>query len=289
MPTISSFNQLSIEKVKTELFQCCGSTNWVNQLMQYFPFTSEKALIEKATQIWYDACTASDWREAFTHHPKIGDIKSLEKKFAATKHLAGKEQAGVANASAMTIQQLAQANTDYDEKNGFIFIVCATGKSANEMLRLLQDRLANTPEEELHIAMGEQHKITIIRLKKLLPDADWSAFNGCQLTTHVLDTSIGKPGQDMAIHLQEYKNKQWQTITQGVTNGDGRISDLLPPGRILPPKNYRMVFNTGNYFQQYKIVGFYPQVEIQFTVFDDQHYHVPLLINPFGYSTYRGS
>ena len=90
------------------------------------------------------------------HHPKIGDVKSLEKKFAPTKHLAGKEQAGVASATAETIQALAQANTHYETKNGFIFIVCATGKSAAEMLRILQDRLTNSTEEEVHIAMGEQ-------------------------------------------------------------------------------------------------------------------------------------
>lgn len=286
---LKAFNKESRETVKEHLFQSCGSTNWVNKLMEHFPFTSEKDLVEKATQIWYEGSLEADWKEAFTHHPKIGDVKSLEKKFAATKHLAGKEQEGVVAATATTIQQLANANAEYEKKNGFIFIVCATGKSADEMLRLLQDRLKNSPEEELHIAMGEQQKITIIRFKKLLPDADWSAFNGCQLTTHVLDTSLGKPGKNLAIRLQAYKQEKWQTITQGVTNSDGRIGDLLPPGRLLPPANYRMVFDTGAYFDQQKITGFYPMVEIQFTVFDDQHYHVPLLINPFGYSTYRGS
>ncbi len=286
---LNNFNTKNQATAKEQLFQCCGSTNWVNQLMKHFPFSSEQALVEKATQIWYEHCTAADWREAFTHHPKIGDVKSLEKKFAATKHLAGKEQAGVATASAETIQQLAKANADYEEKNGFIFIVCATGKSAEEMLRLLQDRLKNSAAEELDVAMGEQHKITIIRFKKLLSEADWSAFSGCQLTTHVLDTSLGKPGQNLGIRLQAFKEGNWQTITQGVTNSDGRIGDLLPPGLILPATNYRMVFDTGSYFDQQKITGFYPMVEIQFTVFDDKHYHVPLLINPFGYSTYRGS
>jgi len=286
---IKSFNQLNQEEAKTHLFQCCGCTKWVDLLMKHFPFSSEKDLIDRATQIWYEECGETDWREAFTHHPKIGDVKSLEKKFASTKHLAGKEQAGVESATVETIQQLAKANTDYDDKNGFIFIVCATGKSADEMLRLLQDRLSNSPEEELHIAMGEQHKITIIRLKKLMPEADWSAFNGSHLTTHVLDTSIGRPGQDLGIKLQEFRNGKWQTMTQGVTNADGRIADLLPPGKMLAPKNYRMVFDTGSYFKLNNIKGFYPMVEIQFTVFDTKHYHVPLLINPFGYSTYRGS
>ncbi len=286
---LKTLNSKNRKTVKEHLFQCCGSSNWVNQMMEYFPFSSELNLVERATQIWYEGSLQADWMEAFSHHPKIGDIKSLEKKFAATKHLAGKEQEAVATATATTIQLLAKANTDYEKKNGFIFIVCATGKSADEMLRLLQDRLKNSQEEELHIAMGEQQKITIIRLKKMMADADWSAINNCQLTTHVLDTSLGKPGREITIRLQELKQEKWQTITQGLTNNDGRIGDLLPPGRILPPANYRMVFDSGAYFDQQKITGFYPMVEIQFTVFDGQHYHVPLLINPFGYSTYRGS
>lgn len=287
--TLQDFNNLEKSNAQKALFQCCSSTKWADILMSYFPFASEADLVKQATSIWYDECGEADWRESFTHHPKIGDVKSLEKKFATTKHLAGKEQAGVNTANVETIQALAQANTDYEAKNGFIFIVCATGKSAVEMLRLLQDRLRNTTEEEVHIAMGEQAKITIIRLKKLMPDANWIAFNGSQLTTHVLDTSLGKPGQDLTIKLQQYKNNHWQTVCQGVTNADGRVADLLAPGRTLAHQNYKMIFDTGAYFQQNNLRGFYPEVEIQFTVMDDKHYHVPLLINPFGYSTYRGS
>jgi len=287
--TLQDFNNLEKDAVQNAFFQCCGSTKWAADLMKHFPFESEAALVAHATRIWYDECTEPDWRESFLHHPKIGDVKSLEKKFATTKHLAGKEQAGVQTATAETIQALAQANADYEAKNGFIFIVCATGKSAAEMLRILEDRLRNTTAEEVHIAMGEQAKITIIRFKKLMPDADWTAFNGSQLTTHVLDTSLGRPGQDLTIKLQQQKNDQWQTVCQGVTNADGRVADLLAPGRGLAHQHYKMIFDTGGYFRQNNTKGFYPEVEIQFTVMDDKHYHVPLLINPFGYSTYRGS
>jgi hydroxyisourate hydrolase len=110
-----------------------------------------------------------------------------------------------------------------------------------------------------------------------------------QLTTHVLDTAIGKPGKDISIRLQIPVNGVWQTVAQGITNNDGRIADLLPAQKSLAHGNYKLVFDTGNYFSAQKIKGFYPEVEIQFIVFDDTHYHVPLLINPFGYSTYRGS
>jgi len=287
--TLIDFNNLSKNELAKRLSTCCGSVKWVQQMLVSFPITNEFDLVTKAAEIWYEQCTESDWLEAFTHHPKIGDVKSLAEKFASTKHLAGNEQAGVEVATQTVLEQLAQANEDYANKFGFIFIVCATGKSADEMLRLLLDRITNSYQEELAIAMGEQQKITVIRLKKLLPKADWSSLKPSHITTHVLDTSVGKPGKDITIKLEGFINNSWQTITQGVTNADGRIGDLLASGRWLPPANYRMLFDTANYYQQLNTKTFYPEVPIVFTVFDTTHYHVPLLINPFGYSTYRGS
>jgi 5-hydroxyisourate hydrolase/2-oxo-4-hydroxy-4-carboxy-5-ureidoimidazoline decarboxylase len=285
---LQKFNQQEKAVASDALFSCCSAEKWVSLLLQNFPFISVKDLIERATSIWYEQCGEDDWMEAFSHHPKIGDLKSLEEKFASTKHLASNEQAAVAGESHEMLVQLAEANKAYHEKFGFIFIVCATGKSASEMLRLLTDRIQNTSHEELQVAMGEQHKITIIRLKKLLNETDWGWMRGSQLTTHVLDTSIGKPGAAISIKLQKH-NRSWQTITQGVTNIDGRIADLLPPESILAAGNYKMVFETKKYFADQNLKTFYPSIEVQFTIADDQHYHVPLLVNPFGYSTYRGS
>ena len=281
--TIKAFNKLSKAEKAKQLMSCCGSSTWCDLMLKQFPFANEKELIDAATDVWYNQCTSLDWLESFTHHPKIGDVKSLTKKFA------GKEQASVAAATKKTIVALANANKEYEAKFGFIFIVCATGKSAIEMLSLLEDRLGNTIGEELHIAMGEQMKITILRFQKLITDGDWSFIKPGQLTTHVLDTAIGKPGKGISIRLQIPVNGVWQTVAQGITNSDGRIGDLLPVQKNLAHGNYKLVFDTGNYFAAQKIKGFYPEVEIQFIVFDDTHYHVPLLINPFGYSTYRGS
>ena len=274
-------NQKAI--IEQELFACCSSNIWTEGVLNAAPFSTEKELLHKATDIWYFDCKQSDWLEAFSHHPEIGDIKSLQQKFA------GKEQAGISEATQLTIEALSAANTAYKNKFGFIFIVCATGKSANQMLRLLQDRLNNSPSEELHIAMGEQMKITCIRLMKLFHQSDWSFLKVSQLTTHVLDTSTGVPAKDMSIRLQRKHNGIWQTFTQGITNTDGRIADLLPQEFLLPEDHYKLIFDTGNYFKSMNIQGFYPEVEIQFRVSDQSHYHVPLLINPFGYSTYRGS
>ena len=160
--TLSSFNSLDKETAATKLFSCCGSRKWVSLMMKTFPFESETVMAENATTAWYNECGKEDWLESFTHHHKIGDKKSLSEKFAA------KEQESVGSASEEIIETLAQANKVYEKKFGFIFIICATGKLATEMLQLLNDRLKNDKETELNIAMAEQHKITLLRIKKII-------------------------------------------------------------------------------------------------------------------------
>lgn len=289
MYTFQEFNKITKDQAATELFKCCDSSNWVDQMMAFFPFESEEVLFEKARIIWYEQCKEKDYLEAFAHHPKIGDVDSLSKKFASTQQWAGKEQAGVQEATAITIQELARLNEVYFDKFGFIFIVFATGKSAAEMLKLLSARVTHSKEEEVRIARGEQFKITLLRLQKLiqLEAPFWNSVS--QITTHVLNTSIGKPGKGIKIALKAFHQQSWQTIAIGITNEDGRIANLLPANINLVPGNYQMSFDTLTYFEEQQVKGFYPEVNIHFTTFDQSHYHVPLLINPFGYSTYRGS
>jgi 5-hydroxyisourate hydrolase len=109
------------------------------------------------------------------------------------------------------------------------------------------------------------------------------------ITTHVLDTAAGRPGAGIAIELERDADGAWQPIGAGATDADGRLRTLTPPGPVEPGR-YRLRFATGAYFAARGELGFFPIVEIQFTVVDGaQHYHVPLLLSPFGYSTYRGS
>lgn len=111
-----------------------------------------------------------------------------------------------------------------------------------------------------------------------------------QITTHVLDTSIGKPAQGIKIALHHKSdNEKWEFVSSGVTDEDGRIANLLEDDVILKSGVYRMLFETATYFNQRQIEAFYPIVPVIFEIRDSQHYHVPLLLNPFGYSTYRGS
>ena len=165
--TIQDLNALNTQELKNVLFKCCGSSKWVERMSAYFPVQDEEKLFQEAEQIWYDLEEA-DWLEAFTHHPKIGDLNSLKEKFASTSQWAAGEQASVNTATEEVLRELAEGNQLYEEKFGFIFIVCATGKSAKEMLTLLRNRFPNSPEEELKNAMVEQNKITKIRLEKLL-------------------------------------------------------------------------------------------------------------------------
>ncbi len=165
--TLEELNNLELSDLKTELIKCCGSSAWADQLCALFPFEQKIDVFEIAEDVWYH-CDREDFLEASAHHPKIGDINSLKEKFANSSHWASGEQSGVDKANSTVLESLARGNADYENKFGYIFIVCATGKSAEEMLELLNERLINEPEEEIMIAMEEQNKITKIRLEKLL-------------------------------------------------------------------------------------------------------------------------
>lgn len=164
---LQELNQMPEPERAEALLKCCGSSQWVQKMQHFFPADDLVELLNDAEEQWY-TCTEADWLEAFTHHPKIGDVASLTKKFASTAQWASGEQGAVANADTHTIEALAKGNEAYEVKFGFIFIVCATGKSAAEMLQLLEQRLPNTRETELKIAMEEQLKITQLRLQKLI-------------------------------------------------------------------------------------------------------------------------
>ena len=163
--TIADFDHLDRESKKKLLYQCCGSSAWVDKMLAAPPAEDLIDLFEDAEERWY-SLTEDDWKEAFSNHPKIGDVESLRKKFASDQFASG-EQSGVVNASDQTLQALAEGNKIYEEKFGYIFIVHAAGKSAVEMLGILTARLQNKPATEIANAMDEQSKITRFRLEKL--------------------------------------------------------------------------------------------------------------------------
>ena len=166
--TLHEFNILPREKLIQLLTQCCGSTKWVNKMLEFVPAEDMVELLEDAEEVWWK-CNQEDWKQAFAQHPKIGDLSSLEKKYGEVSWAAD-EQSSVLSSTKDTIKALAEANEEYEKKFGYIFIVCATGKSAQEMLTQLRIRLQNSPEVEIEIAADEQNKITKLRIEKLLDD-----------------------------------------------------------------------------------------------------------------------
>ena len=150
------------------LARVCGAPRWVRGMLAAAPFTSRAQLLGEADRLWW-RLGDGDWKEAFTHHPRIGaDLATLRAKYAATADWSAGEQAGIAAATEDVLVALAEGNRAYEARFGWIFLVCATGKSAAEMLGLLRERLDNTPENELRVAAGEQAKITRLRIEKLL-------------------------------------------------------------------------------------------------------------------------
>lgn len=158
---------LSVEAARAALFRCCGATRWVEGMLTRRPFGSLERLLAAARGAWSDL-GREDYLEAFSHHPAIGgNLAALRARDAAAATLSGAEQSGVSQASEATLVELSAGNVAYQARFGHVFLVCATGKSAAEMLALLQARLPNDAETELRIAAGELAKITEIRLGKL--------------------------------------------------------------------------------------------------------------------------
>ncbi|KAG2454315.1 hypothetical protein HYH02_001343 [Chlamydomonas schloesseri] len=235
------------------------------------------------------------------------------------------EQAASNSSLSSDVQaELTEWNQRYLEKFGFIFIIFAKGRSAPEILVALKKRFNRLPHEELHTAAAEQMKITELRLSGLFglpPDATDRAARRAEqvlthlapghgggaplrspITTHVLDTATGLPakGLPLALSRQDDVSKVWETVGEGVTNEDGRVGNLLPPGNYIQPGRYRMFFDTAAYLGAckaahpafYSEVPFYPEVVVEFIITADkasEHYHIPLLLSPYGFSTYRGS
>ncbi len=110
------------------------------------------------------------------------------------------------------------------------------------------------------------------------------------VSTHVLDTSLGRPAPHVAVRVMRRDAEQWTEISRHATNVDGRVAALTQPGSLVAAGTYRLLFDVGAYFEQRGIESFYREIVIEFIVRDAaEHYHVPLLVSPFGYSTYRGS
>jgi OHCU decarboxylase len=163
---LEKLNRASPEEAEAAFFSCCGSRRWAQKMAESRPFADMPRLLKQAEEIWQNL-EARDWLEAFAAHPKIGAKKAVQHQSAQSAEWSKNEQSGMQSANDSVRGELEDLNRLYEEKFGFIFIVCATGRTAGEMLEICRRRLGNAANAELSVAADEQRKITEIRLKKL--------------------------------------------------------------------------------------------------------------------------
>lgn len=170
MSALDRLNALPPADAERELLACCGSREWARRVAAARPFPGEAALLDRADAVWAELGEA-DWREAFRAHPRIGEREAEAGQTGRERAWSAGEQAGMRTAEDATRRALADGNREYEARFGFIYILCATGRSADEMLALLRERLANDPAAEIRAAAEEQRRITRLRLEKLLAAA----------------------------------------------------------------------------------------------------------------------
>jgi OHCU decarboxylase len=164
---IGKLNRLSAEEAERALLDCCGSVRWAREVAALRPFRDVGQLLDTGGRVWF-GLGREDWLEAFRAHPRIGEKKAGARVSEDARRWSEGEQSRARDAATETLDALAAANREYEGRFGFIFIVCATGKTAGEMLAALRERLKNDTETELRVAAAEQWRITELRVRKLL-------------------------------------------------------------------------------------------------------------------------
>ncbi|KAK1305964.1 Uric acid degradation bifunctional protein TTL [Acorus calamus] len=301
-----------------DFLSCCGSTRFAREMVAAGPFSGLDQALEAARHIWMNIIDVNGCLEAFAAHPEIGSTSS------ASQWSKQEQSTALATATDHSLQELLEWNSRYKQKFGHVFLICASGRGSPEILAELKVRYHNRPIVELEIAAQEQMKITELRLAKLFASkANIGSSTHTQLpasqlvkpgahltanpkrtrppiTTHVLDVSRGSPASGIEVQLEMWKGTQlrpslaqrdsfgWVHQGSSITDSDGRSGPLMGLDEFLSPGVYRISFNTGKYSPG----GFFPYVSIVFEVRESQrseHFHVPLLLSPFSFSTYRGS
>jgi OHCU decarboxylase len=166
--TLRELNALSSSEAERELLACCGSRSWAREVAAGRPYADLEALVATSDRAW-SALAPDDWLEAFAKHPRIGERAAATATRTEQRWSAG-EQSRAQEGTSSVLAELATANAEYEDRFGHVFLICASGKTADEILANARARLHNDPERELRVAAEEQRRITHLRLRKLLLD-----------------------------------------------------------------------------------------------------------------------
>ncbi len=202
------------------------------------------------------------WLEAFASHPQIGEKRAEKQIETATGQRlstdwSSEEQSGVQQNPADVTARLLVGNRAYRQRFGYIYIVCATGKTAPDMLAILERRLQNYPSAELIVAEGEQRRITHLRLEKLLAKRSHFGESWSAISTHVLDTARGRPAAGISISLEMREGSDWTQLAQTTADENGRSGDLMPSGLSFERGTYRLRFDVVSYFRKQNVETFF--------------------------------
>jgi OHCU decarboxylase len=171
MTSVAAFDQMPANQAADLLLACCGARRWVEGMVARRPFHLLGVLLGNADEVW-STMSPADWREAFEHHPRLGEARGAAPQGERAQTWSSGEQAGMSGASLELRTKLAAVNEAYEARFGFICIICATGLSVNDVITLTEERLENDLADELPIAAEEQRKITRLRLLKLFHEPD---------------------------------------------------------------------------------------------------------------------
>lgn len=275
---LDGFNARDDDAARAGLAGVCASPGWVEGMLSVRPYASPGEAAAVSTAL-VATLPEAEIDAALDGHPRIGE-RSGEASSAA-------EQAAVLASGEDFLERLRAANRRYEETFGHVYLVAAAGRPPEELYDLLIARLGNSPGRERAVVRRELAAINAGRLAALLgepaaraagpaPGPRVPAPDSVEVSTHVLDTTTGRPAVGMAVELRGPDGP----AGAGVTDADGRIHPLA----VVPPGRYTALFATGEYFPD----GLYPEVAITLDLTPGS-VHLPLLLSPFAYSTYRGS
>jgi 2-oxo-4-hydroxy-4-carboxy-5-ureidoimidazoline decarboxylase len=300
---LAALNALPAGAARQRLLACCSSARWADEMVSGRPYASAGELLARSDRAVAGLAQA-DLEQALAGHPRIGRPSGPAGGWSR------REQAGIQTADEATLQALAEGNEAYERRFGHIYLVCASGRDGAQLLALLRERLGNDPATEWEVVRGELGQINRIRLGRLLDEGLGPAATATTsvISTHVLDTARGVPAVGVAVRLDRVppagpgdSGEGTEEIGRARTDADGRVRAIGPA--TLPAGTYRLTFGTGDYFRVFYApsppgpdpagrpgAAFFPEVAVTFVIDGETpHYHVPLLLSPFGYSTYRGS
>ncbi|MFC5719165.1 2-oxo-4-hydroxy-4-carboxy-5-ureidoimidazoline decarboxylase [Streptomyces gamaensis] len=272
------------------LREICTSAAWVGDIAAHRPYPDTDALLA-ASDAAVARMDAADLAEALAGHPPIG-------RPVPGDAVSAREQRGMSGADAGLKADMLRLNLAYQEKFGHVFLVCATGRSAEELRDAARTRLDNPPDREREVVREELRKINRIRLVRLVTEHQAEEVPAT-VSTHVLDTSTGRPaaGVDVELAVRTVRTVRteagtephdWVPLGTATTDADGRCAALPVP----PPTatHARLRFAVAPHLEGTRKDGaFFPEVVVAFALAKGEHHHIPLLLSPFGYSVYRGS